>query len=97
VSEVVGTNTICRYSSTSGEVLVQFNSDMTSANFAAAKAAAAPENPTNVSGFGDQAFSTTMSISNTLQILKGDRGLLITGPVSLTQIEALANQILSKL
>jgi hypothetical protein len=88
---------MCRYTSSSGEVLVQFNSDMTSANFAAAKSAAAPENPTDVSGFGDQAFSTTMSISNTLQILKGDKGLLITGPVSLTQIETLANQILPKL
>jgi hypothetical protein len=79
-------------------VLVQFNSDMTAANYAAAKTAAAPLNPTDVSGFGDQAFSTSAAgISNTLQILKGDKGLLITGPVSLTNIEALANEILPKL
>jgi hypothetical protein len=83
-------------------VIVRFETAMTPASFAAARTQFDQngEASTTVSGFGDAAYSSTLGsgqyANTTLVVLKGSTGLLVTGPASLAQIQALEQQILPR-
>jgi hypothetical protein len=102
-SQVNGAVTVCTYSgtgSTPATVIVRFETGMTQAGFATAKAGFGQhgEPTTDVNGLGDAAYSSTLGAAqfqqNTIVVLKGSTELLISAPATLAQVEALANQIL---
>ena len=103
-SKVVNdTVTVCTYRQSAGTVIVRFDTASSAAKFAAAKAGFGSHGETAVtaSGFGDEAFTSTLGAGNyttsTIVVRKGSTELLITGPGSIAQVEALATQVLSKL
>ena len=102
---VNGPVTVCTYKSSSGggQVIVRYQTGMSSASFNANKTGftQSGQNVTPVSGLGDEAYSSTLSAAglttNTIVVRKGATELLITGPGTLAQTEALAGQVLAKL
>jgi len=96
VSQAVASVVICRYNGASGSALVQVDENFGEANFKAATSAASIENPVSVSGFGERAFTTSLGPTSSIQIQKGTTGLLVSGPATVAQVEALAAEILPK-
>ncbi|MGD0321373.1 MAG: hypothetical protein ABSC00_07210 [Acidimicrobiales bacterium] len=99
-SQVTGTVTVCTYSGSPGPVTIRFQSGESSSTFEAAEQSFQQhgEPTTDVPGLGDAAYSSTVGSGqfqdNTIVVLKGSVELLITAPVVLDDINALARQIL---
>ena len=102
-STVNGPVTVCTYKSSTGQVIVRFASGTTAASFAAAKSqfTAHGEPVTTVTGLGDEAYSSSIGTGtyavNSIVLRKGSEELLITGPASLSQVQAFAQQLLPSL
>ena len=98
-----GPVTVCTYKSSTGQVIVRFQSGTTPASFESAKSqfTAHGEPVTTVTGLGDEAYSSTIGTGseaiNSIVVLKGSEELLITGPASLSQVQAFATQLLATL
>jgi len=102
-TQVNGTVNVCTYTGTGttpSTVIVRFESAMTPASFAAAKAGFAQhqEPTTDVAGLGDAAYSSTIGSAqvqqNTVVVLKGSSELLVTAPAPVDRIELLARRLL---
>ncbi len=99
-SQVNGTVTVCTYSGSPGPVTIRFQTGEDTATFAAGKQGFQQqgEPTTDVPGLGDAAYSSTRGSgqfqNNTIVVLKGSVQLLITAPVVLDDINALARQLL---
>ena len=102
-SVVNGSVTVCTYKQSIGEVIVRFDTASSPSAFAAGKAGmtAHSEPVTAISGFGDEAYTSTIGTgtyaTNTIVVRKGSTELLITGPASLPQVEALASQVVPQM
>ena len=100
---VNGTVTVCTYKQSTGAVIVRFDTASSAAKFAEARAGFGSHGETAVtaSGFGDEAYTSTLGsgsyVTSTIVARKGSTELLITGPASVAQVEALATQVLDKL
>jgi len=106
VSQVTGPVTVCTYAgagTSPSTVLIRFATGSTAASFAAGKAAFAghQEPTTDVAGLGKAAYSSTLAsgslMQNTVVVLRGSTELLISAPAPLSQVEALARQVLPSL
>ena len=102
-SIVNGSVTVCTYKQSAGTVIVRFDTDSSASKFAEAKAGFGSHGETAVtaSGFGDEAYTSSLGAGNyttsTIVARKGSTELLITGPATIAQVEALATQVLAKL
>jgi hypothetical protein len=100
-SQVNGPLTVCTYDGSSpGPVFIRFETGENASTFAAGKQQFEQTGGriTDLPGLGDAAYSSTQgsgeSQSNTIAVLKGGIELLVTAPVSLDDVDALARQIL---
>lgn len=81
-------------------VIIRFQTGENASSFAARKQGfnQSGEPTTDVSGLGDAAYSSTQGSgqtqTNTIVVLKGSVELLVTAPVILDDVSALARQIL---
>lgn len=102
-SQVNGPVTVCTYGGTPGPVIVRFETGESSSSFETAKQSFEQngEATSDVSGLGDAAYSSTAgsgeSETNTIVVLKGSVEVLVTAPVSLDDVSALARQMLLSL
>ena len=100
---VNGSVTVCTYKQSMGTVIVRFDTASSAAKFAQAKAGFGSHGETAVTatGIGDEAYTSTLGsgnyITSTIVARKGSTELLITGPASVAQVEALATQVLAQL
>ncbi|MGA2037458.1 MAG: hypothetical protein ABSH04_07750 [Acidimicrobiales bacterium] len=99
--QVNGPLTVCTYDGSSpGPVFIRFETGENASTFAAGKQQFEQTGGriTDLPGLGDAAYSSTQgsgeSQSNTIAVLKGGIELLVTAPVSLDDVDALARQIL---
>jgi hypothetical protein len=104
-SQVNGAVTVCLYASSTNprNVTIRYQTGMSATDFATARAAFSQHGePTQpVTGFGAKAYSSTIGsgqyVTNTLVVLKNSTEVQISAPASLARVDALANQILTKI
>jgi hypothetical protein len=99
-STVAGPTTTCKYTSSKGIVILQYETGYTEAQFKANAASdrAHGETTTELKGYGNDAVEITIGkLVAGLAVIKGSHGLLVSAIVPLAKLEAVAHQVLPKL
>jgi hypothetical protein len=97
-----GSVTVCTFSGTH-TTIVRFDTGTDPASFATEKQGFAPQGmkTTDISGFGDEAYSAVLSAAgittNTVVVRRGSVDVLVTSSASIDQEKALAQKILNAL
>jgi hypothetical protein len=101
-SQVTGATTLCTYAGGSpGPVTISFQTGENTSTFAAGKSAVEQtgETATDVPDLGDAAYSYAKgsgeSEQSSLAVLKGSIEIVVTAPVQIDDVDALARQVLT--